>query len=124
MAVGLGAVVQVVKDEDVQQLIEDSLVTQVRQTKISPLVGNALALIASDGRQEELLNGTLKVGAQLLKDNRELIKAKISEEIPWWLPQSLDHVIYQKVVDAFDQTLQEVDDRPETIRSIKNLMTF
>jgi uncharacterized membrane-anchored protein YjiN (DUF445 family) len=105
--------VQVMRDEDVQDLIERSLAAQIRSTQFAPLLGNILSLITSGSRQQELLYGTVKLGARLLEENREVIQEKISQETPWWLPTTVDRAIYQKIVDAVDETLQEVSADPE-----------
>jgi uncharacterized membrane-anchored protein YjiN (DUF445 family) len=113
LAVGLAGVVEVVKDEDVQGLIEQNIAARLRSTKVAPILGETLSLVASGNRQQELLEGTLNLAANFLDDNRDVIKKKISEETPWWLPQNVDNVIYQKIVDATDRTLQEVKDKPD-----------
>lgn len=113
VAVGVAGVVQVVKDEDIQQLIEGNIASRLRATKISPILGEILSLIASGNRQQELLEGTLKIGATFLDENSDVIKARISEETPWWLPQNVDNMIYQKIVDGTNRTLQEVSTNPD-----------
>lgn len=113
VAEGLVAAVQVMKDEDIQAMIEQNVAARVRSTQFAPLLGNLLSLLVSGNRKQELLLGTVKLGGQLLEDNKKLIKEKISQETPWWLPQSVDHKIYQKIVDAVDTTLQEVNSDPK-----------
>lgn len=113
VAVGVAGVVQVVKDEDVQNLIERNIAARLRSTNIAPILGDVLGFIASGNRQQELLEGTLKFGASFLEENRDVIKSKIAEQTPWWLPQNVDNVIYQKIVDATDRTLQEVSINPD-----------
>jgi len=113
VALGLAAVVQVMKDEDVQELIQNNLATRIRSIKISPLIGNLLSLITSGNRQQEILSGTLKAMGRLLEENKDTIMETISRETPWWLPQTVDNLIYQKIVTAFENTLQEVNTNPD-----------
>ncbi|MFQ5576060.1 MAG: DUF445 domain-containing protein, partial [Anaerolineae bacterium] len=112
VALGVAAVVQVMKDEDIQELIEQNLAARLRATPLTPLAGNALAFILSGGRQQELLYGAIKLAARLLAENREAIQLKIGQETPWWLPKTVDRAIYQKIVDAVDETLQQVSADP------------
>jgi uncharacterized membrane-anchored protein YjiN (DUF445 family) len=113
VALGLAAIAQVIKDEDVQALVEQSLASRARSTKVAPLLGNVLALVLSGNRQQELLTGILKLMGRLLQENKETIMEKISRETPWWLPKNVDNVIYQKIVSAFENTLQEVNANPK-----------
>jgi uncharacterized membrane-anchored protein YjiN (DUF445 family) len=110
--VGLAAVVQVIKDEDVQEIIEHNITIRIRSTQIAPLLGNGISLVLSGHRQQELLHGMLKLGAHLLEENKDVIQKRIGEETPWWLPQTVDNAIYQKIVDAAQKMLQEVSSDP------------
>jgi uncharacterized membrane-anchored protein YjiN (DUF445 family) len=113
VAIGLAAVVQVMKDEDIQVLIQHNLSARVRAMKIAPLLGNLLSLVASGNRQQEILSGILKLSGRLLEENKETIMESISRETPWWLPQTIDNIIYQKIVNAFEKALQEVNADPD-----------
>jgi uncharacterized membrane-anchored protein YjiN (DUF445 family) len=112
VATGISAVIQVVQDEDIQDLVEQSVSTQIRSTHFAPFVGNVLSLLMAGDRQQELLYGTVELSAYLIKDNKEAIKKKIDQETPWWLPQSVDNAIYQRIVDAVNHLLQEVHADP------------
>ncbi len=108
VAVGLAGAVQVIKDEDVQALIEHNVAERIQTIRFAPHMGNVLSVILSGDRQKELLYGMVKLAANLLEENREAIKEQIARETPWWLPESVDNAIYQKIVDAVGKTLNEV----------------
>lgn len=112
VAVGVAAVVQIVKDEDIQAIVEDNIAERVQTTQFSPLLGKALSLLMSGERRHKLLQGSVKFGAHFLEENKIAIQQRISEETPWWLPRNVDHMIYQKIVDAIRHTLNEVSDDP------------
>lgn len=113
LAEGLAAAVQVMKDEDVQALIERSMAAQIRTMRFAPLLGNLLSLVLSGNRKQELLSMSVKTGGQFIRENKIIIKQKINQETPWWLPRNIDNKIYQKIVDAVDDTLQEVNANPD-----------
>lgn len=108
----LGGLLQVVKDEEVQEIIEHSLVTQLRDIQITPLVGNLLAVLLGGNRQKELRYGVVSLLSNMLQDNREAIQTYISNETPWWLPKTIDKKIYERFVRSIEETLREVDDDP------------
>ncbi|MEM7030596.1 MAG: DUF445 domain-containing protein [Chloroflexota bacterium] len=112
LAVGLGTIVQVIKDEDVQALIEKAVVSRLETMRIAPLLGNALSIVTSGERKHEMLRGTVKLGSRILHDNQDAIITKIQHEIPWWLPRGVDVAIYEKLVVSLDETLQAVDEDP------------
>ena len=113
VAVALATVVEVIKDEDVQDLIEHSLIARLETLPIAPLLGNVLSLITSGGRERDLVQGTVQLGSRILEDNKSAIMAKISQETPWWLPRGVDQSIYQKLVTSLEGTIQAIKDDPD-----------
>ncbi len=113
VAAGLASIIQAISNEDVQHLIERNVAARVRSTKIAPLLGNLLSLITANGQERDLLQGTVKLGARQLEENKEAILLKIHEETPWWLPRNIDLAIYQKFVDTLEETFQAVNEDPE-----------
>lgn len=113
VGVGVTAAVQVMKDEDIQDLIQQSVTNQVRAIKVAPMLGNILGLVLAGNRQRDLAHGAINLAAQLLEDNKETLKEKIAEETPWWLPSNIDNAIYQKVLDAGDRTFREIKRDPK-----------
>jgi uncharacterized membrane-anchored protein YjiN (DUF445 family) len=112
VAVGLAAALQVMKDEDIQELIQQNLTQQIRSAQLAPLLGNVLALITSGERKQKLVQGGVKLAAHLIEENKSTLKKKIAEETPWWLPKNVDNAIYQKIIDASERTLSEVRSDP------------
>jgi uncharacterized membrane-anchored protein YjiN (DUF445 family) len=113
MAVVVAALIKIMKDEDIQALIEHRLVALIRSTQFAPLLGNLLSLLLSGNRQQELFLGIVKLGSEFLKDNREVILERINHELPWWAPRWIDKQIYKAIVVFVDTTLQEVNSNPD-----------
>lgn len=108
----IGGVMQVVNDEDVQGLIERGVVARVRSTRAAPLLGKVLAEVLSERRQAELVDGLVALATRVLEENQGAIRARISREIPWWLPRSLDREIYRKLFDAVNDMFQDAKRDP------------
>ena len=114
IAIGVGAVVNVMQDEEVQTLIEERLVVQIRAIHFAPIVGNLLDLLTAGNRQQELFSGIVRFGANFLKENKAEVTAMINEGLPKWIRiGGIDSTIYKKIVDGVDATLQEIDANPE-----------
>jgi uncharacterized membrane-anchored protein YjiN (DUF445 family) len=114
LAAGAAAVIEVMKDEDIQSLIEKQLVAQIRSTQFAPLLGNVLALLTAGNRQQELLMELVKFGSDFLRENKTIILEKINEELPWWASVwGVDRRIYQTIINSVDTTLKEVKTDPQ-----------
>ncbi|HYH81111.1 MAG TPA: DUF445 domain-containing protein, partial [Longimicrobium sp.] len=112
-AASVSGLVQVLKDEEVQELIETSVSRRVRATQVAPLMGKALSLMTHGNRHQELLDSALKLVGRLVEENREGLRQRIRDELPWWVPTPIDEKIYQKVISGVEKTLEEVAVNPE-----------
>ncbi|MGH7551597.1 MAG: DUF445 domain-containing protein, partial [Longimicrobiales bacterium] len=113
VAAGLAGGAHVLRDEDVSDMIERGLAARVRSIQVAPLIGNLLAILTSDRRHQELLDEALRLGARAVADNESVIRTRIREESPWWLPEAVDDRIHERVVAALERTLTEVSEDPE-----------
>jgi uncharacterized membrane-anchored protein YjiN (DUF445 family) len=113
VARALTGAVAVMRDEDVQALIDRSLVSRVRATRIAPLVGNVLSLVTSTNRHHELLDETLRLLDRVVQRNDELIRERVRAESPWWIPEAVDDRIHDKIVTAIENTIHAVSVDPE-----------
>ena len=100
--------VRVLRDEDVQELLDGVLRERIRRTKVAPLAGKLLTVITEGGRHQEILDEAIELLARGVHDNQEMIRERIEKESPWWIPEAVDEKIHQKIVGGVDRTLQEV----------------
>jgi uncharacterized membrane-anchored protein YjiN (DUF445 family) len=108
----LAGTVQVLRDDDVQELLDRSVISRIRATRVAPVVGNALSLITASNRHQELLDEALKLLDRVVDQNDEIIRERIRKESPWWLPESVDNKIHDKIVTAIENLLHAVTTDP------------
>ncbi len=113
VATGLARTAEAIPEGEATRLIAQTLSQRVNETRAAPLLGNVLLLVASDGRHQELLDDALRLVAQAVEDNRDLIRIKVLEESPWWVPGAIDDRIYQKILSATENLIHEVRSSPE-----------
>jgi uncharacterized membrane-anchored protein YjiN (DUF445 family) len=112
-AAGVSGVVQVLRDEEVQEIIEQSVMSRVRATQVAPLMGNVLSLVTADNRHQEVLDSAIRLFERLFDENRDALRDKIRRETPWWMPTAVDDQIYNKIVRSVENTLHEVTANPD-----------
>ena len=103
----------VVRDEDVHALLDRTVVEPLRQVPIAPVLAKGLALLTVDDRHQQLLDRVIHGLLRLVAENEALIREKIGEESPWWVPRLVDDRIHQKVLGGIERTLYEVGDDPD-----------
>jgi uncharacterized membrane-anchored protein YjiN (DUF445 family) len=112
-AAAVAGLVQVARDEDVQEIIQHNLVGRIRKQPVTPVVARVLALVTQDNRHQELLDAALRLLGRLVDDNRTTIRDKIGRETPWWVPTQVDDKIAEKLMGSVENTLHEVATDPQ-----------
>ena len=108
LAGGVARAVESVPTDELQETVHSTLVAQLRKAHVAPLLGDLLALATTDDRHHELLDRLVSLVSRVVHDNKELIRQRISEESPWWLPGAVDDKLYQKIVGGIERTLGDV----------------
>src|SRR6188768_2343358 len=85
----------VLRDEDVDNLIGNAVMTRVRETPVAPIIGKFLALLTADNRHQAL------------------IRDRVDKETPWWVPGAVDDKITKRIVEALEATMKDVNENPE-----------
>jgi len=93
---------------ELQDLVSQVVRNRVRTFRVAPALGKTLALALADNRQEELLNATVRLAAEAVRNNRDLIRERVRAETPWWVPPVLDDKIYQKIIEAVERLLHDM----------------
>ena len=103
----------VVRDEDVHALLDRSVIEPLRQVPIAPVLAKGLALLTVDDKHQQLLDRVIQGLIRLVAENEALIRDRIREESPWWVPRVVDDRIHQKVLGGIERTLFEVGADPD-----------
>src|SRR6185312_10896553 len=109
----LTSAANVLRDEDVQSFLERTAGDRLRSVQVAPLLGRALRLLTADGRHQELLDEALRLAARATEANDTLIREKVQEQTPWWIPNIVDRRISDRVVSGIGRTLAEVSADPD-----------
>lgn len=115
LATGVARAAEAIPGEELQESVHGALVTQLRKAHVAPLLGDLLTLATTDDRHQEMLDRLVSLVNRIVEDNKEIIRLRIAEESPWWIPGAVDDKLYQKIVSGIERTLAEVatdDDHP------------
>jgi uncharacterized membrane-anchored protein YjiN (DUF445 family) len=104
---------EVVRDEDVHALLDRSVVEPLRRMPIAPVLSKGLELLTVDDRHQQLLDRIIGGLTNLVAENEALIRDRIREESPWWVPEMVDDKIHRKVLGGIERTLYEVGADPD-----------
>ncbi len=112
VAAGMVKAFDALPDEHVRELVQQTVTDRLRAIRVAPALGQTLAVVLAGNRRQELLNEAVRLAAQAVDDNREVVRQRVKEESPWWVPGIIDDKIYQRIVTAIERLLQEIGADP------------
>jgi uncharacterized membrane-anchored protein YjiN (DUF445 family) len=108
LASGVAKTLEALPDDKIRELIQQGAKDRIHATRVAPVLGKTLALVVAGDRHQELLNEAIRLAAQAVEANRELIRKRIKESSPWWVPGVVDENIYHRILSAIERLLQDV----------------
>lgn len=109
----LRSTLDTLRDDDVQQTLESAVATRLRAVQTGPILARGIELAVADGRHQELLSVLLRKVAEAIDDNEEVLRARVRQESPWWVPEPVDERVFEKARAGLDRFLHEVADDPD-----------
>jgi uncharacterized membrane-anchored protein YjiN (DUF445 family) len=79
---------------------------------VAPALGKTLALVLADDRHQVLLNEAVRLAAEAVRDNRDVIRDKVRAESPWWVPGVVDDQIFQRIIGTVESLLRDIGADP------------
>jgi hypothetical protein len=69
IARALAAATNVLRDDDVEEAITNTVVSRVRSTQVAPLLGKFLSVLTADNRHQALLDDAIRLTAKAITEN-------------------------------------------------------
>ena len=103
----------VIDDRDVQDALGSSVERQLRAMQVAPLLGKAVDVAVEGGYHRNLLDSVLTGLASFLDENRDTFRARLQEESPWWVPESIDDRVFGKLFTGVHRFLADLGAQPD-----------
>jgi uncharacterized membrane-anchored protein YjiN (DUF445 family) len=103
----------VVREEDVERLIEEGLRRAVDRVDPAAAGARALTSLIAAGYHQEAFNALLRGTARFLDEHRRDLQARFLAESPWWRPESIDKRIFTSLLEGALHLLDEIAGDPE-----------
>ena len=112
VASGVAKTLETLPEDEVGTLVRQGVTAQLKAVRAAPALGQTLSLVLAGNRHQELLNEAVRLAAEAVHDNRELIREQVRSESPWWVPGVVDDLLYQRIVTAFETMLRSIGSDP------------
>ena len=117
LADGLAALSDLVRDEDVHRLVEELVRERLEAVPLAPLAGRTLRVLTAGGRHDEVLDAAIGGFDRWLDEHRDELRGRFGQQSPWWMPDAVEHRIFERLLDGARAVLQEMAaDRDHELR--------
>lgn len=112
VASGLAKTLESLSDQDLRDMVQAGVSERLHAIRVAPALGRTLSLVVAGSQHQNLLSEAVRLAAQTIADNRELIRQQVRSESPWWVPGVVDEKIYQRIVAAVERLLRDIGTNP------------
>ncbi|PLV54118.1 DUF445 domain-containing protein [Mycobacterium simiae] len=109
----LRVLVELLRDEDVQQVIDRMIVRRIAEPQWGPPAGRVLATLLAENRQEALIQLLADRAFQWSLNAGEIIQRVVERDSPTWSPRFVDHLvgdrIHRELMDFTDKVRRNPD---------------
>jgi uncharacterized membrane-anchored protein YjiN (DUF445 family) len=109
----LAGVGEVLRDEDIHAAVEQIVRRRVAATPAAPIAARAVEVAVDGGHHQVLLETVLRGLTRFLDDNRRTLRDRLGQESPWWVPESVDDMVFEKGLAVLQRFLDEVVSEPD-----------
>jgi uncharacterized membrane-anchored protein YjiN (DUF445 family) len=109
----LRVLVELLRDDDVQQVIDRMIVRRVAEPQWGPPIGRVLSTLLAENRQEALIQLLADRAFQWSLNAGEVIQRVVERDSPSWSPRFIDHLvgdrIHRELMDFTDKVRRNPD---------------
>ena len=109
----LRALIEMLRDDDVQHVLDRMIVKRIAEPQWGPPIGRVLATLLAEGRQEALLQLLADRAFQWSLNGGPIIERVVERDSPTWSPRWVDHLvgdrIHRELMDFTDKVRRNPD---------------
>ncbi|WP_232851370.1 DUF445 domain-containing protein [Nocardia acididurans] len=109
----LRAVVGVLRDEDVEQIIDQTIVKRIAEPEWGPPIGKVLNELIKDNRQAPLLDLLAERAHQWALDSQETIDRIVNRDAPGWAPKFVNSLLAERIYRELVEFTWKVRTQPD-----------
>lgn len=109
----LRAVIGALRDEDVEQIIDQTIVTRIAEPQWGPPIGRVLAELLAENRQEPLLDLLAERAHQWALASQETIDRIVMKDSPSWAPKFANILLSEKIYRELVEFTWKIRSQPD-----------
>lgn len=108
-----GGVTDFLDDDDVAAGIGQLLARRLEAIELAPLASRGLEVAIEGGHHQAAFDATLRGVDKLVTEHHEVLRQRLYEESPWWVPESIDDRVFSKITTGTTRLVADVLAKPD-----------
>lgn len=89
----------VLRDEHIRPLIEQSVHKIIEDADFAAIAGDILDILIAGDRDKALRGEIARLGEKLIDAHQSYIRERLREELPWYIPNFVHNSVYERLLD-------------------------
>jgi len=108
----LGSAIEVMRDDEIQSSVEAYVARRVDTFEPTPLAARAIDFAIEGGHHHAIFDSGLAGLRNVLHENRDMMRKRLANESPWWVPEPIDDRVFEKIYAAINSFIDDVTADP------------
>jgi len=100
-------------DREFKSFSTGLVLNNLQKIRVLPLIGDALTVITKENKHQALLNEALVITANIIEENKDVIREKARKDHPWYIPGFIDEMIFDRMLDKLEEALSDIQSDTE-----------
>ncbi len=101
------------RDDEVREAVTAFIDRKLHEAQVAPVLSRTVDAICDSGQHQVALTAGLRGLSTFLEDNRALLRRRVAEESPDWVPNWVDERVFNRGFIAVQQFLADLIGNPE-----------
>lgn len=107
------AVLRMIEDDDVGRFLQSRLAGMLGTIHLGPFAADIVSILVAEQHHQHLFDHLIQLAARALEQNKPLIRQKIHERSPRWMPKAIDERFFNSLLEELEGFLDEMG-QPES----------
>ena len=94
---GAAEALKLLDDAETSRRIVGGVLRRLEQVEVTPLAARVVDVVTEGGRHQELIDAALSGVADVLLEQRPVLRARFEQESPWWVPEAIDDRVFERI---------------------------
>ena len=102
------AILRMVEDEDVGRFLQSRVGDMLARLRFGPFAADIVAILIAEQHHQQLFDHLIGLAGDALEQNKALIRQKIHERSPRWIPKAVDERFFNSLLEELQGFLDEM----------------